>query len=77
MAKTSGLGDACYVGGSDLSGDINSLTQISGSQSVLNVTDITQSANSRLGGQRDGSIDFVSYFDPATRSPGALRIADR
>lgn len=65
MAKTSGLGDAFYIGGYDISGDVNSLTKISGSQNVQDVTDITQFATSRLGLLRDGEIDFNLYFDPA------------
>lgn len=69
MAKQNGLGDALYVGGTDVSGDINSLSSISGSQATIDVTDITQSAHSRLGGQRDGMIEFVSYFDPALAHP--------
>lgn len=65
MAKQSGLGDNLYAGGYNLSGDTNSLSKISGSIATIDVTDITQSANSRLGGLRDGEIDWVSYFDPA------------
>lgn len=66
MAKQGGLGARFYLGGSDLSGDINSLGKISGSQAQLDVTDITQSAHSRLFGLRDGGLDFVSFFDTAT-----------
>jgi hypothetical protein len=66
MGKTTGLGDNFYVAGYNLSGDINSLKKISGSLATLDVTDITQSAYERLGGLRDGAIDFTSYFDPAT-----------
>lgn len=64
MAKTSGLGDLFLVGGYDLSGDIQALSKISGSMSPIDVTDITQSASSRLGGLRDGDMAFTSYFDP-------------
>lgn len=69
MSKTSGLGDNLYIGGNDVSGDISSLSKISGSLATLNVTDITQSAMSRLGGKRDGVIDFVSYFNPTRAHP--------
>jgi len=65
MAKASGLGDALYVGGFNLSGDIQQLGRVGGGPAALDVTDITQSAVSRLGGERDGGIEFVSYFDPS------------
>ena len=32
---------------------------------LLDVTDITQSAHSRLGGLRDGTLDITTYFDGA------------
>src|ERR1700756_4064374 len=69
MAKQAGMGAAFYCGGSDLSGDINSLSKVSGSVAVIDSTDITQSAVSRLPGLRDGGIDFTSYFDPTTAHP--------
>src|SRR5690242_14330010 len=65
MAKGSGLGDGLYVAGVDLGGDINSLQNIGGGPAPLEATDITQSAMARLGGKRDGRIEFTSYFDPA------------
>lgn len=64
MAKQSGLGDNFYVHGYDLSGDINSLGSISGGNSPLDVTGIDKSAFERIGGKRDGNIEFVSYFNP-------------
>lgn len=78
MAKTTGLGDAFYVGGSDLSGDINALSKISGGPGVIDVTDITQSGIARLGGTRDGGIDYNVYFDPAVAHPvlSALPLTD-
>lgn len=65
MAKQSGLGMACFVGGYDLSGDIMSFSKISGSVATLDVTPISKSAHVRLYGQRDGGIDFTTAFDPA------------
>ncbi len=78
MAKSNGLGDNFYVGGHDISGDIQALGKISGGPAVIDVTDITQSAHSRLGGLRDGGIDFTSFFDPVTAHPvlSALPTAD-
>jgi hypothetical protein len=69
MAKTSGLGDNYYLGGYDLSGDINSLSKISGMVATLDVTAINESAMERLGGKRDGAIDFTSYFNPTGAHP--------
>lgn len=62
--KSTGLGDQLYVDGYDLGGDINSLSKIGGGNTPIPVTDITQSAMARLGGVRDGGLDFVSYFNP-------------
>lgn len=65
MAKTAGMGDRLLVAGNDLSGNINSLNKISGGNSPLPATDITQFGVARFGGRRDGAIDFTAYFDPA------------
>ncbi|MGA5116851.1 hypothetical protein [Streptomyces pseudogriseolus] len=65
MAKTSGLGDNYYVGGYNVSGDINSLGKIGGGPNPLEFTGIDKSAYERKGGLRDGSIEFVSYFNPS------------
>jgi len=64
--KTSGLGDNLYVAGYDLSGDIGSLQRIGGGPNLLTVTGIDKSAIERIGGLRDGAIEFSSYFNPAT-----------
>jgi hypothetical protein len=76
--KTSGLGDNFYIGGNDISGDVSVLNKISGSQKTLNVTGINVLAMERLGGQRDGAMDFVVYFNPARAHPvlSALPTAD-
>lgn len=66
MSKQSGLGDNLYVAGYDVSGDINSLGRIGGGPAALDVTGIDKSAFQRIGGLRDGGIDWVSYFNPAT-----------
>lgn len=63
--KTSGLGDRLFVGGNDISGDIGSLSSISGSRATLDFTAITQEAFERKHGLRDGSIEFTSYFNPS------------
>jgi hypothetical protein len=66
MAKQSGLGDRFFISGVDVSGDINSLGNIHGGHAMIDVTDITQSAMDRIGGIRDGGIEFTSYMNDST-----------
>lgn len=66
MGKSSGLGDNLYVGGSDLSGDISAISRIGCSAAQLDFTGINKEAFERKHGVRDGSIEFTSYFNPAT-----------
>jgi hypothetical protein len=66
MSKQSGLGDNLYVAGYDVSGDIGSLTAIGGGPAALQVTGIDKSAVERIGGLRDGRLEFTSYFNPDT-----------
>lgn len=69
MAKTGGLGDQLYLGGFDLSGDVGSLDQVSGGPALLDVTPINASAHVRIGGLRDGDLQFTSFFDTASEHP--------
>lgn len=69
MGKQSGLGDNFYIAGYDLSGDVASLDQISGGPATLGVTGLNKSANERIGGRRDGDMQFTSFFDTATEHP--------
>lgn len=64
MAKTTGLGDDLYFGGFHIGGDIQTVT-MHGGPGLLDVTDITQSAHSRLGGLRDGAFDITAYMNPS------------
>lgn len=66
MAKQSGLGDRLLISGYDLSGDIGSLGRIGGGPAALEVTGIDKFAPERIGGVRDGAIEFSSWFNPAT-----------
>ncbi|MFI1472034.1 hypothetical protein [Streptomyces wuyuanensis] len=66
MSKQSGLGDNLYVAGYDLSGDINALGNVGGGPAVLPMTGINKSAMERIGGVRDGRLQFTSYFNPDT-----------
>jgi hypothetical protein len=64
--KTSGLGDAFYVGGFDLSGDVNAVSKIATPKDVLDFTTVNKSAYVRQTSLRQGEIDFTAFFDPVT-----------
>ena len=66
MTKQNGLGDGLLVGGYDLSGDIGSIKSIRGPMVPSVVTGINKSAPERIGGLRDGGIDFAAWFNPDT-----------
>lgn len=68
MTKRTGLGDALYVNGYDLSGGIQALGQIGGGPAALDFTTIRQLAMDRLGGIRDGRIETTSFVDAAADS---------
>lgn len=65
MSKTTGLGDNFFIGGIDLSGDVASLESVHGGPNALDVTGIKKSAHERLGGERDGEMQFTSFFNPS------------
>lgn len=65
MAKSSGLGDNFYLSGYDLTTDIGSLGSISGGPALLDVTSIDKSAYERIGGLRNGNLEFMAFFDTA------------
>ena len=65
MAKQGGMGDLFAVDGYDLSGDIGSLGNIHGGPAALEVTGIDKYAPERVGGERDGAIEFTSWFNDA------------
>ena len=64
MPKQSGLGQALYLAGVDVSGDIGSIDQASGGPALLDVTAIDKSAYERIGGLRDGQINYTAFFNP-------------
>jgi len=66
VPKQSGLGDALYLDFYDLSGDVGAIDTISGGPVALGVTAINKSAQERLGGLRDGGMEFTSFFNDAT-----------
>lgn len=63
MAKSTGLGNRLYLGGYDVSGDTQALSKVSGSLKTLDMTDITESAFERQGGESDGEFAMTVYFD--------------
>jgi hypothetical protein len=65
MAKLSGLGDNFYVAGYNLSGDTASLSRIGGGPAAMDQTGIDKSAFERIGGRRDGSMEWTSWFNDA------------
>ena len=64
-AKITGLGSNFYIGGFDLSADVSALDQMTGSVKPLDVTGIKSLATERLGGVRDGTLEFSTFFDTA------------
>lgn len=70
--KSSGLGDNFYIGGFDLSGDVASVDSISGPQGTFDVTAINKSAHERIGGLRDGNMQFTSFFNNASNQEHAI-----
>lgn len=64
MAKTSGLGDALYIAGNDLSGDITAVSNVGGGPAVLTTTGINKSAIERIGGLRDGRLELTAWWNP-------------
>lgn len=71
MPKTAGMGDNLYIDGYNLSGDIMALNKITGGPNPIDVTAIDKSAFERIGGQRDGSIDATTFFNPGPAANAA------
>jgi len=66
MAKQTGLGDAIYIDGHDLSGDVTSVDTIAARKAVIDTPVINSSGMVRLPGMGDGEISFTSWFDDGT-----------
>lgn len=75
MPKSHGLGMGAFVDGYDISGDVQSIGRLGGGPTVLETTGIDKYAFERIGGRRDGAVDFVTYFNPDTIAGG--QAADR
>lgn len=72
MAKQGGLGSTLWVDGYDVSGDTQNINEARGGFTPIISTAINQSAQARLSGvragKRDGLLDFVSYWNPASNA---------
>lgn len=65
MTKKTGLGQAFYLGGYNLSGDTGAGNDIGGGLAgTQDVTGIDKSAFERIGLQRDGRLGWNSFFNP-------------
>jgi hypothetical protein len=67
--KQSGLGDNLYIAGVNVSNDIGAIKKISGGPKPWEYTGIDKSAIERIGLERDGGMDFTSYFNPTVAHP--------
>src|SRR3990167_9712711 len=63
MGKISAVGSNCYVGTSDLSGDIGAVTGLELARPALRVTGINAAAEERISGRRDGSMGFMAFWN--------------
>ena len=78
MTIRSGLGQAFYLGGYDLSGDSGSADDIGGGLSgTQDTTAINMSAFRRKGLLRDGRISWMSFFNPETAADDPPNTEDR
>lgn len=67
MSKRSGMGMRFYVGGFDLSDDTGSFSRIGGGVAgTQDVTPVSKSAFERLGLLRQGSVEYMTFFNDDT-----------
>ena len=72
MAKRGGLGSRFFVGGYDLSGDVNALSKIGGGPALIDASGINGEATERIAVRRDGSIEFTAIFNDAAGASHAV-----
>lgn len=65
MAKQSGLGDQLFIDGTDIGADVSAISSLSTPRETLPATGITQFAQARLYGKRDGQAEYTVYFNDA------------
>lgn len=61
--KLTAVGSNFYFGTADLSGDVGALSNVETSLAPLRVTGINASGEERIGGRRDGAIDFMAFWN--------------
>lgn len=71
MTKRSGLGQRLFVGGHDISGDVGAIDNVASPLAALDVTSLRAQAMERLGGLRDGALDFTAFFNPGPEADAA------
>lgn len=71
MTAQGGMGDALWIDGLDVSGDIGSLQNIACPLTTQNTTAINQSANARIGLLHDGLIDYTAFWSPGVAADTA------
>lgn len=69
MAKSTGLGDRLFVGGTDISGDAQTVKTGTGGLKTLDMTDITESAYDRQLGEFDGAFSATIFYDKTVAHP--------
>lgn len=72
MAKQSGLAQKLIVGAFDVSGDIGGLTNVHGGPAFQDVTGIDKSGHERIGTERDGSMEYIAFFNNAVGQAHAV-----
>ena len=65
MAKSSGLGQALFVQGYDISTDASALDGAGYNQEMLEITGIDKSATERVAGRLESTITVNGWFDNA------------
>jgi len=65
MAKINGLGVRIYANGYDLNTDVNALSGIGSTQTLLDVTPLSKSATERIIGLTDSTLTVNGWFDNA------------
>lgn len=63
MGKISGLDQALFIGGTDLSGDVGSATTLKKTIAEMDTTGLDKTAMERLLLLEDGEIGFANYFN--------------
>lgn len=70
MSKSSGLGNAFWIGGYDLSGDTQQ-AKMTSPIATFDFTSIQESAFERQGGRRDGQWNITTFFNPGPAANAA------